>query len=40
MSLSVWAASLGERLAPHVTQLRREFRRDWRAFCGEDVLGV
>ncbi len=23
MSLSIWAASLGERLAPHVTQLRR-----------------
>ncbi len=26
--------------AARVSQLRREFRRDWRAFCGEDVLGV
>jgi hypothetical protein len=23
-----------------VSQLRREFRRDWRVYCGEDVLGV
>ncbi len=26
--------------AARVSQLRREFRREWRAFCGEDVLGV
>jgi hypothetical protein len=23
-----------------VSQLRREFRRDWKVFCGEEVLGV